>query len=379
MTLSLRWFALALVGALGCAGGGREATGSAGSDVTACATGSTLRGVDVSHYDGSINWTQVKAAGITFAFAKATESDNDIDSTFATNWAGMKAAGVVRGAYHFFDPAVSATTQANYVLKTVGTLDAGDLPIVLDFEQLDGVSEATAVAGAVTFLASVTQTTGKKAILYMSSGFLAGSYPALKPYTLWVANYGVSCPGMPSEWSAWSFWQSSDSGSVSGISDAVDLDSFDGSLAALTALTGGSGSGSSGSSSGSSGSSGGSSSGGSSSGGSSGGGSSGSGSSSGSSGSGSSSGSSSGGSSNGNCELGGHSYGPNTCTETLQCDSGSWIARDSDPSSCDTSVEPSGACITDSGSVAPQNTCTSTLQCDDGVWVDRFDDPTACL
>jgi lysozyme len=350
MILSRRWLVLAVAGALGCAGGPRDATGTSSSDVTACSTGQTLKGVDVSHYDGSIDWTQVKAAGITFAFAKATESDNDIDSTFATNWAGMHAAGIVRGAYHFFDPAVSATTQAAYVLKTVGTLEAGDLPIVLDFEQLNGVSEASAVADAVTFLASVTQSTGKKAILYMSSDFLAGSYPALEPYTLWVANYGASCPGMPSEWSTWAFWQSSDSGSVSGISDAVDLDSFNGSLSTLTALTGGSG----------------------------GSGSSGGGSSSGSSSGGSSSGSSSGGSSTG-CTLAGHSYVQNTCTETLQCDDGSWVARDSDPSSCDTGVEPSGGCITDSGSVAPQNTCTSTLQCDGGVWVDRYDDPTACL
>src|ERR1700728_5326112 len=108
MTLSRRWLVLAVASALGCAGGSRESTGAGGSDLTACANGQTLQGVDVSHYDGTVNWTQVKAAGISFAFAKATESDNDIDPTFATNWAGMKAAGVVRGAYHFFDPSVSA-------------------------------------------------------------------------------------------------------------------------------------------------------------------------------------------------------------------------------------------------------------------------------
>jgi lysozyme len=382
MTFPRRWWILGVVGALGCAGTGREATGTSGSDVTACATGTTLKGVDVSHWDGTVNWSEVKAAGITFAFAKATESTGDLDDTFAANWAGMKSAGIVRGAYHFFDPAVSASSQASYVLKTVGTLEAGDLPIVLDFEQLNGVSEATAVADAVTFLKAVTQATGKTAILYMSADFLSGSYPALAPYTLWVANYGVSCPGMPSGWSTWSFWQSSDSGSVSGISDAVDLDSFNGSLSALTALAGGSSSGSSssgGSSSGSSssgsssGGKGGSSSGGSSSGCSS------SGSSGSSSGGSSSSGSSSGGSSSGSCQLGGKTYAMNTCTETLQCDSGSWVDRYDDATSCDKSVEPSGACITDSGSVVPQNTCTSTLQCDDGVWVDRYDDPTACL
>jgi hypothetical protein len=83
--------------------------------------------------------------------------------------------------------------------------------------------------------------------------------------------------------------------------------------------------------------------------------------------------------STGDCELAGQSYGPNTCTETQQCENGAWVERTSDPSACDTGVEPNGACITDTGSVVPENTCTSTLQCDNGVWVNRNDDPSACL
>ena len=174
----------------------------------------------------------------------------------------MKSAGVVRGAYHFFHPDVDATTQASYCLASVGTLEAGDLPVVLDFEELNGVAEATAVANAVTFLAAVTQSTGKTAILYMSSEFLSGSYPALAPYPLWVANYGVTCPGVPSTWSSWTYWQNSSTGTVSGISgaSAVDLDFFNGTLQQLGAGSssgsssgGGSGGGSGSSSGGSSG------------------------------------------------------------------------------------------------------------------------------
>jgi hypothetical protein len=81
----------------------------------------------------------------------------------------------------------------------------------------------------------------------------------------------------------------------------------------------------------------------------------------------------------GDCELAGESYAQNTCTATLQCDAGAWVARTSDPSNCATGVLPGGACITDTGSVVPENTCTSTLQCDNGVWVDRQGDPAACL
>jgi lysozyme len=354
-----------LAGGAGCAAKDGEWVGTSAGELSSCASGTTLKGVDVSSYQGSIDWSSARADGITFGFAKATEGETIADSTFAGNWAGMKAAGVVRGAYHFFHPNESATAQADFVLSKVGTLEAGDLPIVLDFEVLDGVSEATAVADAVTFLQTVTSATGKTAILYMSAEFLSGSYSSLAPYALWVANYGVSCPGLPSEWSQWTFWQNSDSGSVSGISGGTDVDEFNGPLSALTALTGGSGGGSS--SGGSSGSSSGSGSGGGSGSGSGGGSSSGGG-----------SGSSSGGGST-SCTLGGTTYAQNTCTETLQCDNGAWVARSGDASGCDSGVEPNGACITDTGTVVPQDTCTSTLQCDDGVWVDRVSDPAMCL
>jgi hypothetical protein len=94
---------------------------------------------------------------------------------------------------------------------------------------------------------------------------------------------------------------------------------------------------------------------------------------------GSSSGSSIGSVPSGDCQLAGQVYATNTCTETLQCDGGSWVARTADPASCATGVEPGGACVTDSGSVVPENTCTTNLQCDGGVWVDRYDDPASCL
>ncbi len=324
----VRWVVWAAAfAAMACSAG---VTGREGDELSSCAAGQTLKGVDVSDYQGTVDWSTAKAAGVTFGFVKATEGDTLVDSTFAQNWSAMKAAGVVRGAYHFFHPGDNATTQASFVLSTVGPLAAGDLPIVLDFEVLDGVAEATAVADAVTFLATVTKATGTTAILYMSADFLSGSYAALKPYTLWVANYGVTCPGLPSEWSAWSFWQNSGSGSVSGISGETDTDVFNGSLSQLTALAGGTNNNTNHDSS-------------------------------------------------TTCALGGHTYPQNTCTETEQCDAGSWVARANDSSTCPTAIEPNGACVTDTGTVVAQATCTSTLQCDDGVWVDRVDDPAACL
>jgi hypothetical protein len=79
------------------------------------------------------------------------------------------------------------------------------------------------------------------------------------------------------------------------------------------------------------------------------------------------------------CDLGGQSYGQNTCTETQQCDSGSWVDRTTDPAACAKGVLPNGACVADDGSQNPENTCTSTQQCDNGVWVNRSSDPASCL
>jgi lysozyme len=234
-----------------------ESTSSTEQATTVCGQ-TSVKGVDISHYDGTIDWAQAKAAGISFGYAKATESTNFVDPTFSTNWSAMKAAGVARGAYHFFHPEVDATAQADYVLKAVGTLEPGDLPIVCDLEQTNGVSEAATLADAITFLAAVTQGSGKTAVLYVSPAFLS-SYAGLDPYPLWIANWSVSCPDVPSPWTTWAFWQNSDSGTVAGIPSTVDLDYFNGTL---SELTGGGSSG--GSSSGSGSSSGGSSSGGSS-------------------------------------------------------------------------------------------------------------------
>ncbi len=254
--LALRPFLLLALPLAACAaqtdGGGRmrggaEATSTNEQATTACGQ-TSVKGVDISHYDGTIDWTQAKAAGISFGFAKATEGTSFVDPTFATNWAAMKAAGVVRGAYHFFDAGVDPTQQAMHFLSVV-TLEAGDLPPVLDFE-----ASGSTLADATTFLAAVTQMTGVTAMIYTSPSFLS-SYSGLGNYPLWVANWQVSCPDVPSPWAAYTFWQNSDSGTVAGISSAVDIDVYNGTLAQLMGSGSGSGSGSGGGSGSSTGSS----------------------------------------------------------------------------------------------------------------------------
>src|SRR5512133_2117777 len=93
-----------------------------------------LRGIDVASWEPNINWEKVCAQGIRFAFIKASQADFT-DPKFDSHWAGSKQAGVLRGAYHFLDPRVDSRVQAETFLSKV-KLEAGDLPPVLDLEEL---------------------------------------------------------------------------------------------------------------------------------------------------------------------------------------------------------------------------------------------------
>ncbi len=195
------------------------------------------QGIDVSHYQGTVSWPEVFQAGIEFAFAKATDGLTWTDPQFAVNWRAMKAAGLLRGAYHFFEPADDAAGQAQFFLDTV-QFTAGDLPPALDVETLG--SSATALwDGVETWLQTVAAATNVQPFLYVDPAFAnANLIPAsLAAYPLWIADYGVAEPALPAGWSSWLIWQHSQSGTISGITGAVDLDQLDGPIAKLVVLT----------------------------------------------------------------------------------------------------------------------------------------------
>ncbi len=190
---------------------------------------SRLSGIDVSHFQGVVDWPKVKASGVTFAFAKATEGLRTVDTQFATNWQQMKAAGVVRGAYHFFHPDEDAAAQAAHFLSVV-TPGAGDLPPVLDVEIAEGVDPAALTGDVQVWLDAVEKAVGAAPILYSGKAFVTADLPTgLARYPLWLAEYTDAEPSAPGEWERWTFWQHSQSGRVDGVSGDVDLDFFAGS------------------------------------------------------------------------------------------------------------------------------------------------------
>jgi len=214
--------------------------GVAEDAVTVCPGGSVVQGIDVSEFQGSINWTAVKNAGIKFAFIRVSDGTYQ-DPNFASNWAGAKAAGILRGAYQFFRASDNPITIADQFLAKMGTLGDGDLPPTLDVEVTDGQSAATIRTNMEAWLAHVEQKTGRTPFIYVSPGFWPNlGSPNESHYRLWVANWGVSCPSLPAGgWSTWQMWQKADNGSVAGISGAVDTDEFNGSLAQLQVIAGG--------------------------------------------------------------------------------------------------------------------------------------------
>lgn len=205
--------------------------------------GPRAEGVDVSRWQGTIDWARVAGAGQAFGIARVSDGLNTRDATFATNWAAMKRHGLVRGVYQFFRPTQGAVAQADLLVDAVeaaGGFGPGDLPPVLDLEVRDGLTAAQVNAQADAWLARVTQRTGMRPIIYTSPGFWNPLGAAAKGDSneLWVAHWGVSQPTLPGGWRSWLLWQTSDAGTVPGINGAVDTNLWNGSRDDVRAYAG---------------------------------------------------------------------------------------------------------------------------------------------
>ena len=209
-----------------------------------CGVGPTVKGIDVSYYDGTIDWNAVKASGVVYAFIRVSDGTGFHDPQFATYWAASRAAGVLHGAYQYFEPSQDPTAQADLLLTTMGTKQPDDLPPVIDVETTGGLSSSGVAAAVQTWVTHVTQAIGRPPIIYTGGPFWESSVGDANMSTspLWHAQYtSAACPNIASAWSDWAFWQYTDTGSVGGISGQVDVNRYNGDMASLTTFIGGGG------------------------------------------------------------------------------------------------------------------------------------------
>ena len=190
-----------------------------------------IHGIDVSKYQDMIAWEEVRSMRVKniqlgFAFIKATEGIGGTDNYFKRNWKKTKDHGVVRGAYHFFIGSKDGRLQAENFISRV-ELESGDMPPVLDVEQLNGASSAQLKTEIRKWLEIVEQYYHVKPLIYTNVDFYNRNLGSeFDDYPLWVAHYYQA--QQPRIKRGWVFWQHSDEGRVNGILSKVDFNVFNG-------------------------------------------------------------------------------------------------------------------------------------------------------
>jgi GH25 family lysozyme M1 (1,4-beta-N-acetylmuramidase) len=215
-----------------------------GGSFSTLAVPAGLRGLDVSHWQGALNWTTIRNQGAVFAYMKATEGTTFHDPNFNANYPNSFNAGLVRGAYHFAVPdRSSGAAQANYFASNGGgwSADGRTLPGVLDIEYNPygatcyGLSQASMRSWIADFINTYHARTSRWAVIYTTTDWwttCTGNYSGFASNDpLFIARYSSSVGALPAGWGFYTFWQFADSGTFPG-----DQDVFNGSSARLTAL-----------------------------------------------------------------------------------------------------------------------------------------------
>jgi lysozyme len=191
----------------------------------------SIHGIDVSKYQQVIAWEEVHAMNVRnvslgFAYIKATEGISNADPQFRRNWKKAREAGILRGAYHFFIGSRDGKMQAENFINRV-QVEPGDLPPVLDIEQMNGATSIELRKEALKFLATVEEYYGVRPVIYTNVDFynrVLGS--EFDGYPLWVAHYYQA--RQPRIKRGWVLWQHSAEGRVNGIISPVDFNVFNG-------------------------------------------------------------------------------------------------------------------------------------------------------
>jgi lysozyme len=210
-----------------------------------------VRGIDVSHHNGIINWNNVDREQAKFVFCKATQGKTFKDELLQTNFNELERLQILRGAYHFFTfKDITAQEQVNNFLGCkIDFSKKGVLPAVLDVEwQANDTlnkyvkdNKAACIKKIKDWLLAIERATGKKPIIYTAKSFWSdylGNPTDFAGYPLWVASYRNDKPTLPSTWNDYLIWQFTESGTVAGITGQLDKNLLNGNLQRLRKLAG---------------------------------------------------------------------------------------------------------------------------------------------
>ena len=203
--------------------------------------GYEIHGIDISHYQGEIDWGKLRNAMIEgcpvrFVMIKATEGSSRLDENFNDNFYNAREYGFMRGAYHFWSNRSTPRAQAYYFLKQVH-LEDGDLPPVLDVEHKPANKTVEDFqTDVLTWLHIVEDKYHVKPIIYTNYKFKDAylGAPVFDDYPYWIAHYYVDKVEYKGHWK---FWQHTDAGKLPGIKGYVDFNIYNGSFYDLKQLT----------------------------------------------------------------------------------------------------------------------------------------------
>ena len=187
----------------------------------------SVRGIDISHWDGDIDWAELKKSGITFIYMKATQGLDFVDPKFRENWEEAKRYGFTCGAYHFFDPDEDGDAQAQLFLEQVN-FESDDLLPVLDMEVASRLGKDKLIVEMDKWLNKVEGELGRRPMIYTDTPFWNAKVGVDRSvYPLWIADWVESemPQDLPIGWDEYAYWQYSATGKVRGIDyPHVDLD-----------------------------------------------------------------------------------------------------------------------------------------------------------
>lgn len=193
-------------------------------------------GIDMSHYQGRINWDSLKSADfpVKFVFIRASAGKDGVDSEYSRNWGNATKYGFIRGAYHYYRPNENSLKQAENFIKNV-KLQKGDLPPVLDIETIPSEQSMDSLkSGLKRWLDKVERHYGMKPVIYSGESFYTDFLrEEFEGYELWIANYSFFEDEIRPEWM---FWQFTDKAKINGIEGNVDVNIFNGTTSQLRAI-----------------------------------------------------------------------------------------------------------------------------------------------